>query len=549
MEIVQVDGALYPVCVVRGELPPTMLDNELKGISRRRTNAEEPSYIFPLWHAERLAGLFGEPSTDYGASVMRALREQAKAIDAIRRGEHELLKQAPAYFFEHQKQGWAMMMVSKSFALFFEPGLGKTATVIELLRVRRMPTLVICPLSLIRATWIPELRSRAPELRVANVSERAELASDSFDVYLLNNHKMLHHRHTYKTALLEHVRRVVVDESSMMKSTESKTTRAILEDYGGLDERYILSGTPAPNGPHEYWAQINLVRPGLLPLTPSEFNATWFRETGIRRGGFKAKVGAVEDLMPRVASCSLFREKAECIDIPEKVFAPRFLTLPQEPRKIRDAYVTLRDELRTEVKQAYSQGIATQKIGGIFARIMKLRELTSGFIVGSDGHWNLVSKHKFDVLDEILEELGPRQCVIWMNFIADFEYLPLAMPHRSQRAGVIYGGTTDPVYRQRVIDMFLRHEIQYLFANPRSLGHGVTLFDPKSPSICQDCVYFDLDYSLETFGQSQDRLHRIGQRHNVTYYPILCEDTIDMEIYARLQAKREDADNALDFLK
>ena len=95
--------------------------------------------------------------------------------------------------------------------------------------------------------------------------------------------------------------------------------------------------------------------------------------------------------------------------------------------------------------------------------------------------------------------------------------------------------------------MFKAGKIQYIFANPASLGHGVTLINDKHP--CAKVIYFDLDYSFERFDQSQDRVHRIGQSRVVDYYAILAEDTIDEEIWARLKEKKKVMGNSMEYLK
>ena len=44
-------------------------------------------------------------------------------------------------------------------------------------------------------------------------------------------------------------------------------------------------------------------------------------------------------------------------------------------------------------------------------------------------------------------------------------------------------------------------------------------------------------YDLEKRLQSQDRIHRIGQKHPVTYIDIIAEDTVDTKIVKALRKK------------
>jgi SNF2 family DNA or RNA helicase len=50
-------------------------------------------------------------------------------------------------------------------------------------------------------------------------------------------------------------------------------------------------------------------------------------------------------------------------------------------------------------------------------------------------------------------------------------------------------------------------------------------------------IYYSNGYDLEKRLQSEDRAHRIGQKKNVTYVDIICEDTIDEKIVKALQDK------------
>ena len=50
-------------------------------------------------------------------------------------------------------------------------------------------------------------------------------------------------------------------------------------------------------------------------------------------------------------------------------------------------------------------------------------------------------------------------------------------------------------------------------------------------------IYYSNGYDLEKRLQSEDRAHRIGQKENVTYIDIICEDTVDEKIVKSLQDK------------
>ena len=58
-------------------------------------------------------------------------------------------------------------------------------------------------------------------------------------------------------------------------------------------------------------------------------------------------------------------------------------------------------------------------------------------------------------------------------------------------------------------------------------------------------IYYSNDFNLETRAQSEDRCHRIGQKHPVTYIDLLAEGTVDEHIVRALQNKIKLAGAAL----
>ena len=50
-------------------------------------------------------------------------------------------------------------------------------------------------------------------------------------------------------------------------------------------------------------------------------------------------------------------------------------------------------------------------------------------------------------------------------------------------------------------------------------------------------IYYSNGYDLEKRLQSQDRIHRIGQKKPVTYIDLIAEDTVDNRIVKALRKK------------
>ena len=52
-------------------------------------------------------------------------------------------------------------------------------------------------------------------------------------------------------------------------------------------------------------------------------------------------------------------------------------------------------------------------------------------------------------------------------------------------------------------------------------------------------IFHNVNYSYDKFTQAQDRIHRIGQARKCHYYLIMARDTIEQDIYTKLEQKQD----------
>ncbi|MDH3603284.1 MAG: SWF/SNF helicase family protein [Candidatus Tectomicrobia bacterium] len=95
-------------------------------------------------------------------------------------------------------------------------------------------------------------------------------------------------------------------------------------------------------------------------------------------------------------------------------------------------------------------------------------------------------------------------------------------------------GRTPKRKRQAIVDQFQNDpERRLLPLNIRAGGLGLTL------TAASHVAFIELDWTPAAHNQAEDRCHRIGQRDHVTAWYLLAPDTIDDDIYAVLNHKRE----------
>jgi len=427
-----------------------------------------------------------------------------------------------------------------------EPGLGKTRTALTAYLQARMQdpnlkTIVIAPLSLLEAAWHNDMQKFTPHLTFQNAhggkfdtTKDVNALNYEFFQKADNIQKFLNLFRPFKTM-------AVLDESSKIKNYAALTTKNLLLIRMLFKYRICMSGTPAPNDESEYWAQMEFTRPFLLGKSFRKFQRTYFylrNRSGqaINMHGviptrqvmqnLFSKQGAEwaitdksrESLFKVIGSYIHAAKKDECLDLPEQIDEVR---LVQMGTKQRIAYKQMKNLL---VAQIQGEDVVAQVA---LSKLVKLREICSGFAISENNEIVETECPKLNELEEILDELGDRQVIIFGTFTWEIEKILDCVSKRAT-ATALYGGTAD---KQDSISGFIEGRYRYLVANMHSASHGLTLVNASH------IVYFSMDYSWEAYEQSRARVHRAGQKNTCVYYHILAENSIDVEILEILKRK------------
>ena len=453
--------------------------------------------------------------------------------------------------FTHQKTGIELGS-KKNVAYFWDCGTGKTAMALNLIKHYKAegPAVVVCPLSIIESAWMEDCKRFTPELKAVslwskNAKERKYRLGLRADLYIVNyeTFKLL-----YADIISLLPATLIVDESSKLKHVQSQITRALLalagiptRSRGGVKflanytvpHRYVLSGTPAPNDESEYWSQIKFITgPGNKCFNDNyyAFRNIYFHSIPLGLTGqkiFRFKSAMKDTFMQAMSPVTSVLRKEDVLDLPEQIHQIRKVYLSQTEMT---AYKTLQRELvlRFENQTVLARTELTE--------VMKLRQLTSGFAYSDTGIVR-TGISKLRELRALLEEIGNHQVIIWANFQYEISSLLKELPS----SDALWSRTADRDL-EKIISGFKHNRYQYLIANPQSAAHGLTFTN------CHYAIYFSLNYSYELQKQSQDRIHRIGQKEQVTYYYLVADKTIDEEIYKAVNRKMDLSKTVLRFL-
>ena len=447
-------------------------------------------------------------------SATKILQEYGFIDDTFKICEKkEIEYELSPFLYKYQTDVINKALNNEGYGLFLDTGCGKTICGLEIAK-HLGKTLILCPLSVIETAWVEDCNNFYPELKIINCwgsskSERIKLLNSEADIYVMNYESFKILKHIISNM---NFKCMIVDESSVMKNMKSQITTDIMSMIDIIPRRFVLSGTPNPNSNLELFPQIKFVQPELFGISYLGWQATYFTQDLTNPHYWYQTDENKEKLFARLSDGSVFLKKEDCVDLPPKVFEVKRFELGKEQKQYYDDMIRdIQDNINEWSKFEFT------------AKLMKLREIVSGFVINKDGSITDFDTNKDKLLESAFEEIGDKPVIIWCQF-----------QHEVDKLAEKYNGvalTSKTKDRDLIIRQFKNGEIKKLFTHPKLLGKGLTFVN------CTYNIYYSLSFSYEEFRQSQDRIHRIGQDNKCTYIILQGKNTIDEKIYNCLKRK------------
>ncbi len=449
--------------------------------------------------------------------------------------------------FKHQTAVSKIAVERKVFAYLLEQGCGKTRIEIdvafELYERGEIDALVVLAPNGVHTNWVNnELPFHAPHDNWRALAWRSNKATQvgfknkllgllqfkGFAILTMNIDAIM--TTAGKKYLAEFFKartvRMGIDEATVIKTPRAKRTRAAILLGQKAHSRWIMTGTPVTQGPLDVYAPFRFLDPAIIGY----INYTSFKnQYGVWIDGFNGATGItfkrlvgyrnIPELQAALAPHSSRLTKTECLDLPPKLYERRYFDLKPETRQI---YNKLRDEFILELEGG------DVPVPLALTRLLRLQQIICG-------------PERLAALVEILDGLQGK-AIIWARFRNDIDDI---MDVAGWGGAVRYDGRVDADARLRAIDLFQDKDgpVSLFVANPHAGGHGLTLH------AATNVIYYSNDFSLEIRLQSEDRAHRIGQYHPVTYWDLIATDTIDTKIVDALRNKKNVAEAFTEGLK
>ena len=422
----------------------------------------------------------------------------------------------------YQKQGvyWMRFLENAGLSglLADEMGLGKTLQTLAWLSLPRiqsgtkstvdldlsprpLPSLIVCPTSLVR-NWEAEAKKFTPWRKTLVISgpDRAKdfKRIDAADL-VITSYALL--QRDFEEAYLDREFAVVVlDEAQHIKNR--RTRNAVAAKGLNARRRLVLTGTPVENSVTDVWSIFDFLMPDYLGDYDT-FKLNY--ELPIAEGGGSAD-DAQFKLKRKLHPFILRRLKTTVAkDLPDKLVKVSYCPVPDDVQREYNEVLT---KERRNAKTKFQ----------MLSLLMKLRQIAS--------------RGKVDAFMEQLDEAidGGHRVLVFSQFVKQLQVLRQTLDEAGIKYCYLDGSTKD---RLGECNRFNRDQtIPVFLISLMAGGTGLNLTGADM------VMHYDPWWNPAVENQATDRAHRIGQKKKVYVVKLIASDTIEEKVLA-LQRRKE----------
>lgn len=451
---------------------------------------------------------------------------------------------------KYQERAVQFLLERGAAGIFADPGMRKTSIMLaafKLLQREGMAErlLVVVPKRPMHLVWPKEIRKWKPfnhfAYTVLHGRKKNEALQDDSDIFCINPEGLPWLARQKKWQWPD---MLVVDESTRFKHSNTKRFKLVKTLLPKFERRYILTGTPIPNGLLDLFGQIYLLDMGhALGAYITHYRMKYFFQTGFGGYTWVPYKGSEKRIYKRLTPLILRIDEKDHMQLPPKIETDIEVELPAAARR---KYDTLQQDLIAHFENHTITAANAATLTG------KLRQVANGAVYKEEfGTENkrgrvrpFISIHdeKIDATLELLEELSGQPTIVGYEFKHDHARLHAALSK-------VYGSVPDltRATTKQMIEIetaWNNAEIPILLAQSSSAAHGLNLQRGG-----RALIFFALPWDLEVYIQLVKRLHRSGQRRRVFVHRVMALNTVDQYVAKVLRGKNKNERALLDALR
>lgn len=359
---------------------------------------------------------------------------------------------------DFQKYGIKIALKKGKFAFFFDCGLGKTFCQLEWSKQVSLKTkkkvLILCPLAIVEQT--------------KEESIKFGIDLSYFDIVNYDQLKNIENINQYSG--------VVLDESSILKGKDGKTSSLIIETFKNTPYKLACTATPSPNDHMELGQHSEF----LGAMSYLEMLAMYFVHDGGETSKWRLRKHAKDVFWKYVAQWSMAIDKPCTLgfnsigyNLPEIEYIEHIIPVENLTETLFGDVAVSATDLHKDLNRSFD------------LRINKTLELVNS----NDNQWIVwgLKNSETDTLSKLLNN------------------------------SINVQGSDSPEYKAKHLNGFSKNEFKTLITKTSIASFGMNYQQ------CNQMVFMSYDFKFEAFYQAVRRCYRFGQKNKVTVHILIPE--------------------------
>ena len=469
-----------------------------------------------------------------------------------------------------QEKASFFMTIMKRAANFSVPGAGKTAMMYGTFAYLSSPRvnevdklLVVSPLNAF-AAWRTEFEAVfGPKRQLHYLNMRDKKYNNNVgaikhdwvqaDVITIN-YESLQSKLNIINDLLDSKTMLVFDEVHRVKGVGGQRAKAALSLSQTPHYRYVLTGTPIPNGFRDIYNFLHL-------MYPDEYSSFFAWDLTTLNNIDSEDVN-------RKLTPFFWRTNKDDLHVPKP--DPDIIK-KVDPSKNQQLLAQAIYETENGTLATFIRLLQASTNPELLATNINYKEL--GLVDADSGVWDKqsatiekenvssgdaykkydlakVESPKFEMGIDLIDKLVSqgKKVLVWGMFVGTMQKITDTLNDMGIKTTLVYGATPKQD-REGMINNFRTGDAQVLVSNPNTLGESISLHQTV-----HDAVYFEYNFNLTFMLQSRDRINRLGLPANqyTRYYYLMTEGDvahmgfIDGTVYRKLKDKEKIMLDAID---
>lgn len=409
--------------------------------------------------------------------------------------------------FPHQEQLLETLSENDQFAIFWSMRVMKTLPVLLhmtnlIMSGKAKDAIVIAPKSAIGA-W------------KRDINKTKGVRREACDKIVLINYEKVWRRKEYD----KYFDIVVLDESHKIARRTSKQSKFCMKYSTRSKYRYILTGTPLGQGRLEdLWTQMEFLQKGFFG-TYKEFESKYLILKNLAGTFVQIVVG--------------YRNKEEVLDkvktIASSLTLDDIVDMPEDPPDNVVICPSINQFIQGGVKKGYVKEHDII-IDNPAVKLMKLRQVASGFIIDEEGTTHVISDTKRFALGELLDEIGDEKVVIFCEFKQSIKDVCFEVKKRNKPHVVLDGNQPD----KEIWKWFQEKDhMRVIVCQYATANAGIDLYTARH------MIFYEPSQSNLMIEQAKARIKKAVDPKPCLYHWLIAKDSIELKILRRLEKHQD----------